>query len=167
MCWRVWYSWQQVLIRPSLGTILSACLFRDVFALFREPTPAEVEEHLDKYFPALKGDRDRTARIKQILEIMKTTNRYLLHVYQLDGEKSMSETMFQAIFSGTKMVTLYFHILTIDWIALAYKDNPDDAKRARLLDLSIRWNFLDGAKELLEVNNTRREKSGQTKVGKG
>ncbi|CAF0983658.1 unnamed protein product [Adineta ricciae] len=110
----------------------------------REPIQAEVEEHLDKYFTALKGDIDRTTRIKQILEIMKTTNRYLLHVYQLDGEKSMSETMFQAIFS-------------------AYKDNPDDAKRERLLDLSIRWNFLDGAKQLLEVNNTRREKSGQTK----
>ncbi|UJR11208.1 hypothetical protein I4U23_015389 [Adineta vaga] len=110
----------------------------------REPTESEIEEQLDTYFPALIGDKDRSTRIKQIIDVMKSSNRYLLHVYQLDAEKNVSETIFQAIFS-------------------AYKDNPDDEKRARLLDLSIRWNFLDGAKQLLEVNNTKREKDGQTK----
>ncbi|CAF1475583.1 unnamed protein product, partial [Adineta steineri] len=111
----------------------------------REPTELEIEENLNEYFPNLKEDKDnKSTRITQIIDIMKSIHRNLLHVYQLDAEQNISEIIFQAIFS-------------------AYKDNPDDKKRVRLLDLSIRWNFLDGAKQLLEINNTKREKDGRTK----
>ncbi|CAF1427263.1 unnamed protein product [Adineta steineri] len=112
---------------------------------YREPTKPEIEKNLHEYFPNLKEDKDNeSTRITQIIDVMQIAHRNLLHVYQLDAEQNISEIIFQAIFS-------------------AYKDNPDEKKRARLLDLSIRWNFLDGAKQLLEINNTKREKDGRTK----
>lgn len=83
--------------------IVHLCLritrFAHVFR--REPTDKEIEEHLDRFFPALKNDRDRRTRIGQIKKIMAVPDRYLLHVYELAGERNISETIFQAIFSGT------------------------------------------------------------------
>lgn len=52
----------------------------------------------------------------------------------------------------------------IEFSFVAYKNNPDEKKRARLLDLSVAWDFLDGAKQLLEINVTQKGKDGRTKV---
>ena len=68
---------------------------------FREPTLAEIEENLIELFPMLKDDKEnRSPRVNQIVDIMQSSKRSLLHVYRLDSDKNISETIFQAIFSG-------------------------------------------------------------------
>lgn len=71
------------------------------FFFDREPTSAEIAESLDQSFPMLKTNPDeRATRINQIADVMKISKRYLLHVYRLSSDQNISETVFQAIFSG-------------------------------------------------------------------
>ena len=39
-------------------------------------------------------------KIKQIENIMQKKNRYLLHVFSLDRDKHVAETIFKSIFTG-------------------------------------------------------------------
>lgn len=50
----------------------------------------------------LKNDREnRSTLVLQISKIVKNDRRHLLHVYQLDSDKNISETIFQATFAGS------------------------------------------------------------------
>lgn len=67
--------------------------------LNREPSNQEIWQALDRFYPNIPSKEVSTAT-KQIQNILKVENRHLLHIFSLDRDKNVAETIFKAIFTG-------------------------------------------------------------------
>lgn len=65
----------------------------------RNPSRQEIEQALDRFYPNIPYSEISSA-IKRIQEILKEEHRHLLHVFSLDRDKNVAETIFKAIFKG-------------------------------------------------------------------
>lgn len=65
----------------------------------REPSAQEIEQTLDRFFHNIP-DSEISLATKRIQTILKEEYRHLLHVFSLDRDKNVAETIFKAIFTG-------------------------------------------------------------------
>jgi len=65
----------------------------------RVPSKQEVEQAFDRFYSNILNSEIVSAT-KRIQEILKEEHRHLLHVFSLDRDKNVAETIFKAIFTG-------------------------------------------------------------------
>jgi hypothetical protein len=65
----------------------------------RDPSKQEIEQALDRFYPNIPYS-DVSSTIKRIQNILKEEHRHLLHVFSLERDKNVAETIFKAIFTG-------------------------------------------------------------------
>jgi hypothetical protein len=80
--------------------------------LNRNPSEQEVQQALDRYYP-FHFDPDIPAQIRRILKILKEEHRHLLHVFSLDRDKNVAETIFKAIFAGKRFQSIEFYLFPL------------------------------------------------------
>ncbi len=79
------------------------------YLLNRDPSETEVKQAISRYYP-FNFDPDISLQIRRILKILKEEKRHLLHVFSLDRDKNVTETIFKAIFAGKRF--LFRHLFT-------------------------------------------------------
>ncbi|CAF2989754.1 unnamed protein product [Rotaria sp. Silwood2] len=73
------------------------------------PSKQEIKQALDRFYPNIP-DSDVSSTIGRIEKILKEENRYLLHVFSMDRDKNVAETIFEAIFTGIHVKQINFLI---------------------------------------------------------
>ncbi|CAF0951970.1 unnamed protein product [Rotaria sp. Silwood1] len=116
---------------------------------YSEPTPEEIKQALDRFYPNLHVS-EVSERIKQIQNILKEENRHLLHVFSLNRDKNVAETIFKAIFTVTQKKTKLES-------TQKDKNEPLEQEKQRrkgedkLVDLALEWNYFDGVLPILQA----------------
>ncbi|CAF1554453.1 unnamed protein product, partial [Rotaria sordida] len=113
----------------------------------RNPSEKEIEQALDRFYPNVLYS-DVGSAIKRIQKILIEENRYLFHVFSMDRDKNVAETIFKAIFTVTKKK----NELEYDpknkngsWEQEEQRQKGED----KLVDLALEWNYFDGALPIL------------------
>jgi hypothetical protein len=78
------------------------------YLLNRNPSNKDVEQAINRYYP-FNSDSDVPEKIRRILKILATENRHFLHVFSLDRDKNVAETIFKAIFAGKRFSSIEFY----------------------------------------------------------
>ncbi|CAF3430705.1 unnamed protein product [Rotaria sp. Silwood1] len=107
---------------------------------YRIQSEQEIEQALDRFFPSVSYS-DIGSATKRIQKILQEENRYLLHVFSMNRDKNIVNTIFKAIFTVTKMKN---------------KNEPSKQEQRRnredeLIELAFEWNYLDGALPILQA----------------
>ncbi|CAF5172811.1 unnamed protein product, partial [Rotaria sp. Silwood1] len=100
----------------------------------------EIEQALDRFFPSVSYS-DIGSATKRIQKILQEENRYLLHVFSMNRDKNIVNTIFKAIFTVTKMKN-------------KNESSEQEQRRNRedeLVELAFEWNYLDGALPILQA----------------
>ena len=101
--------------------------------------------------------------IRRINLILQKKNRYLLHVFSLDRDNNVAETIFRAIFGErTRRILnplfdkIVFFLVQIETTETDTMSDPmfQAQKRwndeDRLIDLAVEWNYFDGVLPILK-----------------
>ncbi|CAF1359602.1 unnamed protein product, partial [Rotaria sp. Silwood1] len=107
---------------------------------YRNQSEKEIEEALDRFFPSVPYS-DIGSQTKKIQKILQKENRYLLHVFSMNRDKNIVNTIFKAIFTVTKMKN-------------KNESSEQEQRRNRedeLVELAFEWNYLDGALPILQA----------------
>jgi hypothetical protein len=130
----------------------------------RNPSKEEIEQAFDRFYPHTAG-LDVNLAIKRIQEILKENHRHLLHIFSLDRDKNVAETIFKAIFAG-RIFEQNFSLINFLFIAKNKKKKMDNEKNEgesleqekqrrqdedKLVDLALEWNYFDGVLPILQA----------------
>jgi hypothetical protein len=95
--------------------------------------------------------------VDRTVDLLKAENRCFLHVFRLDRDINVAETVFKAIFKGKIIINNYFD--NISNLNLAIRDRkkqnssnntvPED--NIEWAKLALKWNYFNGFKEILEL----------------
>ncbi|CAF3233033.1 unnamed protein product [Rotaria socialis] len=114
----------------------------------------EIEKTLKASFPELVDDALSTC-IGELKRIFNSGKRHLLHVFRLDRDVNVAETIFKAIFSANRQKRELQEKPRRERRASisATPSNSEleqERKVRKLIDLALRWNYLDGVKQLVD-----------------
>ncbi|UJR29010.1 hypothetical protein I4U23_010228 [Adineta vaga] len=114
-----------------------------------DPSRQEIEQALDRFYPNIPYSEISSA-IKRIQEILKEDHRHLLHVFSLDRDKNVAETIFKAIFTAKNKKK------SVDTDKKNETELFDQEKQRRnnedkLVDLALEWNYFDGVLTILQA----------------
>ncbi|CAF4183794.1 unnamed protein product, partial [Rotaria sordida] len=114
-----------------------------------DPSKEEIVEALNRYFPSL-SDTDTSTAKNQIQKILKKENRHLLHVFSIDRDQNVAETIFKAIFTVTnKKTELKSNKKNENETLEQEKQRRKDEDK--LVDLALEWNYFDGVLPILQA----------------
>ncbi|CAF1060452.1 unnamed protein product [Rotaria sordida] len=114
-----------------------------------DPSKEEIVEALNRYFPSL-SDSDTSTATNQIKKILKKENRHLLHVFSIDRDQNVAETIFKAIFTVTnKKTELKSNKKNENETLEQEKQRRKDEDK--LVDLALEWNYFDGVLPILQA----------------
>ncbi|CAF3354679.1 unnamed protein product [Rotaria socialis] len=114
----------------------------------------EIEKTLKASFPELVDDALSTC-IGELKRIFNSGKRHLLHVFRLDRDVNVAETIFKAIFSANRQKRELQEKPRRERRASisATPSNSEleqERKVRKLIGLALRWNYLDGVKQLVD-----------------
>ncbi|CAM4822172.1 unnamed protein product [Rotaria magnacalcarata] len=115
----------------------------------------EIEKTLKASFPELVDGALSTC-IDELKRIFNSGKRHLLHVFRLDRDVNVAETIFKAIFSANRQKRELQEKHRSERRAsisttLSNSELEQERKEVRkLIDLALRWNYLDGVKQLAD-----------------
>ncbi|CAF3352824.1 unnamed protein product [Rotaria socialis] len=120
----------------------------------------EIEKTLKASFPELVDDALSTC-IGELKRIFNSGKRHLLHVFRLDRDVNVAETIFKAIFSANRQKRELQEKPRRERRASisATPSNSEleqERKVRKLIDLALRWNYLDGVKQLVDFQKLSR-----------
>lgn len=108
---------------------------------------------------------------------MIADNRDLFHVFSLDRDKNVAETIFKAIFTGRSIRLNFLSMFLVLFKAQNVQRKKSDGKTAqelqeyrqaedKLVDLALEWNYFDGVLPILQArqNNMAKKTSNDAKV---
>ncbi|CAM4805119.1 unnamed protein product [Rotaria magnacalcarata] len=115
----------------------------------RDPDQHEIQQALGRFFPDLPDSEGSTAK-NQIQKILKKENRHLLHVFSMDRDRNVAETIFKAIFTATEKKT------KLEYNQRNKNESLEQEKQRRqdedkLVDLALEWNYFDGVLQILQA----------------
>ncbi|CAF1369818.1 unnamed protein product [Rotaria sp. Silwood1] len=115
----------------------------------QNPSKQEIEQALRRFYPSVSNSDVSTAK-RRIQKILQEENRYLLHVFSMNRDKNVVETIFKAILITTKEKNKVEHDQKNKNEAL------EQEKRCRkdedqLVDLTLEWNYFDGFLPILQA----------------
>ncbi|CAF3904829.1 unnamed protein product [Rotaria sordida] len=114
-----------------------------------DPSEEKIVEALNRYFPSL-SDSDTSTATNQIKKILKKENRHLLHVFSIDRDQNVAETIFKAIFTVTnKKTELKSNKKNENETLEQEKQRRKDEDK--LVDLALEWNYFDGVLPILQA----------------
>ncbi|CAF1014905.1 unnamed protein product [Adineta ricciae] len=87
---------------------------------------------------------DMPLAIRRIKQILQKKNRYLLHVFSLNRDNNVAETIFRAIF--VQIETTETDTMSDPLTQAQRRRNDED----RLIDLAVEWNYFDGVLPILK-----------------
>ncbi|CAF3258135.1 unnamed protein product [Rotaria sp. Silwood2] len=109
------------------------------------PSKQEIKQALDRFYPNIP-DSDVSSTIGRIEKILKEENRYLLHVFSMDRDKNVAETIFEAIFTGIHKTKVDDQKNTSESLEQEKQRRTDEDI---LVDLALEWNYFDGVSPIL------------------
>ncbi|CAM4799552.1 unnamed protein product [Rotaria magnacalcarata] len=121
----------------------------------------EIEKTLKASFPELVDGALSTC-IDELKRIFNSGKRHLLHVFRLDRDVNVAETIFKAIFSANRQKRELQEKHRSERRAsisttLSNSELEQERKEVRkLIDLALRWNYLDGVKQLADFQKLSR-----------
>ncbi|CAM4890296.1 unnamed protein product [Rotaria socialis] len=134
------------------------------------PEEVQIDDGLNKFFqndetnsdPSRKSFAHKCCK-REIKKIMNMKYRDLLNVYSLDKDSNVAKTIFDAIFKSYKMMVPEHQDNCHD-----QPENQDHSRKIieTLLDLSIKWNSLEGLKQVLKHIKRKAIKLSPEELGK-
>ncbi|CAF4173280.1 unnamed protein product [Rotaria sp. Silwood2] len=97
------------------------------------PSDEEIEQALDLFFHSASYSDASTVK-ERIKKILQKEHRYLLHIFSMNHDKNVVETIFKAIFTENHQ-----------------QDNTESLEQDKLVDLALEWNYFDGALPILQA----------------
>ncbi|CAF4194606.1 unnamed protein product, partial [Rotaria sordida] len=108
----------------------------------------EIVEALNQYFPSLSDSYTSTAT-NQIQKILNKENHHLLHIFSMNRDQNVAETIFKAIFTVTnKKTELKSNKKNENGTLEQEKQCRKDEDK--LVDLALEWNYFDGVLPILQ-----------------
>jgi hypothetical protein len=91
---------QPILIEINIGKKIQCSIyfFHWIF-LNRNPSLEEIKQALDRFYPNLPESETSLTK-NRIKKILQKENYSLLHVFSINRDKNIAETIFKAFFTG-------------------------------------------------------------------
>ncbi|CAF2738053.1 unnamed protein product [Rotaria sp. Silwood2] len=107
----------------------------------RTPSDQEIEQALGLFFHSASYSDASTVK-GQIKKILQKEHRYLLHIFSMNRDKNVAETIFKAIFTVTKERKKS---------ELPGQEEQFRKDEDKLVDLALEWNYFDGILPILQA----------------
>lgn len=118
---------RQMMIKIEIGNdIRFYAYLHHKYFVYRDPSDEEIKLAFERFYPGLSVSQIEEQR-KRIKKLFKQENRHLFHVFSLDRDKNVAETIFKAIFKGIHLTKC--NIVLIAFCIISYKRENENRSK--------------------------------------